>query len=104
MFFLLIFLDLCRTTVLAIVKSEGKVTFCGMEYILVIQAARISMMDFFPRKRRANNFLLIFNLLAGTMGWRVPDYHKDAKYLAKISCPKAFSLSPIKETAISHFL
>ena len=48
------------TTAVAIFKSEGKVTFCGTEYFLVIQAARLSMMDSVPKKTCQNFLLILF--------------------------------------------
>ena len=37
-YFLFIVLDTCVTTAAGIFKYEGKVTFCGMEHLLVIYA------------------------------------------------------------------
>lgn len=98
------------TTAVAIFKSEGEVTFCGMEYFFVMQAARLSMMDVIPKNMCQYKmfscffflfFLCFFSvavvLLAGTMDWHVPCYCKDETYLAKPSFPKAFSSRPTEE-------
>ena len=68
-----------------------------MEYFLVILAAKCKVKHdgFYSQKDVAIMFHFFFVLLAETMGWHVPGYYKDVTYLAKLSCPKEFSLSPI---------
>lgn len=58
---------------------------------------------FYLQKEMATMFYCFnfFVLLAGTIGWNVPGYYKDATYLSKISRPQAFSLNPIGETKVA---